>query len=37
MDKVPVFVITFVAQQIGIIRDKQGNIVEGDEVSSLQQ
>ncbi|XP_065911814.1 mitochondrial import inner membrane translocase subunit TIM44-like [Dysidea avara] len=38
MDKVPVFVITFVAQQIGIIRDKQGNIVEGDEdnISNVQ-
>ena len=32
LDKVPIFVITFVAQQMTIIRDKQGTIIEGDEV-----
>ena len=28
----PVFVITFTAQQMNIVRDRNGNIVEGDEV-----
>lgn len=32
LDKVPIFVITFFAQQMTIIRDKQGTIIEGDEV-----
>ena len=32
LDKVPIFVITFGAQQMTIIRDKQGTIIEGDEV-----
>lgn len=32
LDNVPVFVITFVAQQMNIVRDTEGSIVEGDEV-----
>ena len=32
IDETPVFVITFVAQQMNVVRDAEGNIVEGDEV-----
>lgn len=32
LDEVPIFVITFVAQQMNVVRDKKGNIIEGDEV-----
>lgn len=33
LDEVPIFVITFVAQQMNIVRDKEGSIIEGDEVN----
>ena len=32
IDDAPVFVITFVAQQMNVVRDTEGSIVEGDEV-----
>ena len=32
LDMAPVFVITFVAQQMNVVRDTEGNVVEGDEV-----
>lgn len=37
LDEVPVFMITFFSQQMNIVRDTQGSIVEGDEVYFIGQ